>query len=151
MANFEYQPRSHFDIESRIGQDREGGRVPKSDEETICVSCSHRKWAHCKKFRRGEKPRGYLWVSNYAQPRFRAPVLCRHYDPSNPLAVPLCDSTSCAVADCNCSSFVSPFRKPKRATTAKPPPPRKKRTAKPKAQRQLEFESPPSFPGNSPT
>ena len=139
MTNFEYQPRTAYDVEQRIGQDREGGKVPKADNETRCETCGHVKEFHCKKFRKGEKPRGYLWVWNHQQPRFRAPVLCRHYDPSNPLAVLLCNSTACTVADCDCGSFVSPFRKPKKpkAPTAKPAAMRK-RAAKRNAQ-QLEL------------
>jgi hypothetical protein len=150
--NFEYRPRSHFDIESRVGQNREGPKVPKSDEETPCVTCSHPKTFHCKKFRRGEKPRNYLWVWNPQQPRFRAPAICAHYDPSNPLGVPLCGSTTCAVADCDCACFLSPYRKPrapKKATTEKKPfAARKKRATKAQAQQQFDFAAP-SFPGTS--
>src|ERR1700683_3087202 len=141
MTEFIYQARTRYDTELRIGQDREGGKVPKADDETRCQTpgCGHAKWSHCKKFRRGEKSRGYLWVSNYAQPRFRAPVVCRHYDPSNPLAVPLCDSTSCAVSDCGCGKFVSPFCKPrvKKATSANAPAKLRKRAAKATAQQAM--------------
>jgi len=138
MTNFEYQPRSRYDLEGRIGQDGEGGKVPKSDSETPCVTCGHIKEFHCKKFRKGEKPRGYLWVWNYAQPRLQCPVKCKHTpaDATLLLEPPKCGSSACAVSDCSCPAFLSPYRKPrvKKATTAKP----RKRAAKPRAE-QLEL------------
>jgi hypothetical protein len=132
MPGFTYQARTAYDVEQRIGQDREGGKVPKADNETPCLTCRHQKWAHCQKHRKAEKA-SLLWVSNYANPRFRAPAMCKHYDPAAPFAVPRCSSTACIVADCACVSFGSPYRKPKKpkASTAKPPATRK-RVAKPK-------------------
>jgi hypothetical protein len=145
---FEYQARSRFDVEQRIGQNCEGGKVPKADDETRCQTpgCGHAKWSHCKKFRRGEKPRGYLWVWNFAQPRMHYPVKCKHFDPSRPFDVPMCDSTACAVSDCGCSSFLSPYRKPraKQPPKSKTPAKPRKRNAKATAQQDFEFESAPS-------
>lgn len=140
MPTYEYKARSRFDVEQRIGQDREGGKVPHADSETPCLRCGHIKDFHCQRFRKGERPRSYLWAFDYPRPRFRAPVRCKHFDPSRPFEPPLCNSSACSVADCDCPGFVSPFRKPKKAAKPKPPATRKKRAAKPKAQtEQLAF------------
>lgn len=147
MPTFTYQPRARFDVESRIGQDREGPKTPKAAEETVCLTpgCGHPQTFHCQKFRRGEKPRVWLMVWNHENPRLRHPVRCKHFDPSRPYEPPLCNSSACAVADCNCVSFASPFRRPKKAAMPKPPKvkaPRKKRTAKPKTEQLALFQSP---------
>ena len=132
MPEFRYQARSRFDLEQRIHQTKDGGSVPKADGETRCETCKHIKEFHCRKWRVCDTPR-YLWVWNYAQPRLRYPVRCKH----SPVDVtlldgpPKCTSTSCTVADCPCNSFASPYRKPRapKKATAKPAT-RKKRATK---------------------
>jgi hypothetical protein len=135
--NFEYQPRTAYDVEQRIGQDREGGRVPKADSETQCETCRHPKLFHCQKYRKTERPRGFLWAFDYQRPRLRFPVKCKHADALRPFEPPLCNSSACSVADCGCVGFASPFRKPKKAPTAKKTSaPRRKRPTKAKAAQQ---------------
>jgi len=111
-----YEPRSVYDIESRIHQDREGSKLPKADEETLCITpgCSHPKAFHCTKVRANTAPR-LLWVWNQAQPRSRHPAICKHYvDGVHALDnLPRCGSSSCIVADCNCQQFRSPYAKPR--------------------------------------
>ena len=133
MPTFAYKPRSAFDIEARIYQADDGkGKLPHADGETPCLNCQHVKDFHCRKYRKGEKPRTWLKVWNYENPRLNRIVRCKHADGLQPHP-PLCSSASCAVADCDCPGFASPFRKLKKPPKPKPPKekkPRKKRTAK---------------------
>jgi hypothetical protein len=135
MPGFTYQARSAYNLEERIHQDKNGGSVPKADSATRCETCGHVKEFHCKKFRKGEKPRGYLWVWNHENPRQRHPVRCKHAAAVGQFEPPLCCSASCSVSDCDCQSFTSPYRKPraKETATVKPAETRKRAT-KPKSQ-----------------
>lgn len=114
--SFQYRPRPVYEVESRIHQDREGSKLPKADEETLCITpgCSHPKKFHCTKVRANAEPR-LLWVWNHSLPRLRFPTICKHFlDGQHALdRLPRCNSTACIVADCSCGKFQSPYARPR--------------------------------------
>jgi len=129
---FVYTARTARDQNVREYQTRDVVDRAVTEPKALCVRCGHPKWAHCSVRRSLErrevlfvaKVRGeYIWQRHCggytaAVSAYR-PVICRHSTEGQP-DFPCCNSSACAVRDCRCNAFVSPYKKvrAKKATTA---------------------------------
>jgi hypothetical protein len=146
MKSFVYRPRTPRDVAVRMNQSYEKVDVaPAVEPEMLCTRCQHPRWAHCD-VRRAIGKRTTLFVAKvrggeYAWQRIvgpynsrlsgYAPVRCRHASPDGMVNFPCCHSSACAVRECACASFQSPYRKKKapKATAATGTGRKKKATA----------------------
>ena len=90
---------------------------PRADDFTKCVECGHWRAHHCTVRR---KEPAHIW--EYAGFEFLSeshPYLCKHYVPD---AIYKCTTSACALSECNCARFVSPYARQRKAATKKPAP-----------------------------
>ena len=131
--SFMYRPRSLRDQVVREVQTLDQvDKAPKVEPEILCTRCQHRRWSHCSIRRSTEtrevlfyaRSRGeYLWVRAHAYSAALSGyslARCKHFRDDQP-DFPLCDSSACACKGCDCTSFLSPYRKTrKKVATGKP-------------------------------
>ena len=139
---FKYRPRSLRDVAVRTIQTAtETDKSPRAEPEALCQrpGCGHARWCHCD-IRRSSDTRTVLFYARhrgeYLRVRCKAYsaglygysiAVCKHFAEDQP-NFPCCSSSACAVRDCRCISFASPYRKArvKKQATAEPKPRRKK-------------------------
>lgn len=97
---------------------------PRVNDYTACVTCGHWRAHHCRVQRTESQETGFFVGTT--------PYLCKHFDKAANPPTYRCTSTSCAMDDCACQEFVSPYARKRKAAPNKPVA-RKPRSRRPKA------------------
>ena len=141
MTTFNYKPRTLRDVACRENQTcDETNKPPKIAPDICCTRCGHPRWAHCDVRRSREtrtvlfyaRSRGEIvwvrWSRAYSGSRLvnYSVAKCKHS--SDQADFPCCNSSACAVRDCLCTTFQSPYKKVRA----------KKATGKPRAKKAVE-------------